>query len=145
MGDYISREAAIKAAKCHYPKANEMIAGIVLVPAADVVSRDCYDRILAENDTMREQLAQIGKKPGDSMDDVRPVVRCKDCIHAPLPGDCEGNDMEWPKIDGIYEDCTCPHFCGDNWYSTRPDPDGFCEKGERRESNLDTTKGENHD
>lgn len=36
MDDYISREAAIKAAKCHYPKANEMIAGIVLVPAADV-------------------------------------------------------------------------------------------------------------
>lgn len=37
MDDYISREAAIKAAKCHYPKANEMIAGIILVPAADVV------------------------------------------------------------------------------------------------------------
>lgn len=36
MDDYISREAAIKAAKCHYPKANEMIAGIILVPAADV-------------------------------------------------------------------------------------------------------------
>lgn len=77
--------------------------------------------------------------------DVRPVVRCKDCIHAPLPGDCEGNDMEWPKIDGIYEDCTCPHCCADNWYSTRPDPDGFCEKGKRREPNLDTTKGERRD
>lgn len=37
MDDYISREAAIKAAKCHYPKANEMIDGIILVPAADVV------------------------------------------------------------------------------------------------------------
>ena len=78
--------------------------------------------------------------------DVVEVVRCKDCIHAPLPGDCEGgSNMEWPKIDGIYEDCTCPYFCDDNWYSTRPDPDGFCEKGERRESNLDTTKGDNHD
>ena len=77
MADYISREAAIKAAKCHYPKANEMIAGIILVPAADVVARDCYDRILAENDTMREMLARIGKKCGDSMDDVRPVVRGK--------------------------------------------------------------------
>ena len=64
--------------------------------------------------------------------DVVEVVRCKDCIHAPLPGDCEGgSNMEWPKIDGIYEDCTCPHFCDDDWYSTRPDPDGFCEKGER--------------
>ena len=45
MDDYISREAAIKAAKCHYPKANEMIAGIILVPSADVVEvvrcKDC--------------------------------------------------------------------------------------------------------
>jgi len=36
MDDFISREAVIKAAKCHYPKANEMIAGIVLVPTTDV-------------------------------------------------------------------------------------------------------------
>ena len=35
------------------------------------VARDCFDRILVENDLMREQLASIGKKPGDSMDDVR--------------------------------------------------------------------------
>ena len=45
------------------------------VHAADVVSRDCYDRILAQNDTMREMLAQIGKKPGDKMDDVRVALR----------------------------------------------------------------------
>lgn len=42
--------------------------------AADVVARDCYDRILAENDTMREMLAEVGKKVGDTMDDVRQVV-----------------------------------------------------------------------
>ena len=36
MADYISREAAIEAAKSHYPKANEMIAAIILVPSADV-------------------------------------------------------------------------------------------------------------
>lgn len=51
------------------------------VSPADVVARDCYDRILAENDTMRKQLAQIGKKPGDRMDDVR---RCG--------ADMEGNE-----------------------------------------------------
>lgn len=67
--------------------------------------------------------------------DVVEVVRCKDCIHAPLPGDCGGSNMEWPKIDGIYEDCTCPHFCDDGWYSARPDPEGFCEKGKRRADN----------
>jgi len=49
------------------------------VPAADVVARDCYERILAENDAMREQLASIGKKPRDRMNDVRPVVLCRDC------------------------------------------------------------------
>lgn len=43
-------------------------------PAADVVSRNAFNRILAENDDMRAQLAQIGKKPGDSMDDVRRVT-----------------------------------------------------------------------
>lgn len=36
MADFISREAALEAAKAHYPKANEMIAGIILIPAADV-------------------------------------------------------------------------------------------------------------
>lgn len=36
MADFISREAALEAAKAHYPKANEMIAGIILTPAADV-------------------------------------------------------------------------------------------------------------
>lgn len=49
MDDYISREAAIKAAKCHYPKANEMIAGIILIPAADVrpvVQRDAVMQAL---------------------------------------------------------------------------------------------------
>ena len=154
MADYISREAVLACFSDwidrygHEHTADEMVEyqRIEDLPAADVVSRDCYDRILAENDTMREMLARIGKKPGDSMDDVRPVVRCKDCIHAPLPGDCEGgSNMEWPKIDGIYEDYTCPYFCDDDWYSTRPDPDRFCEKGERRESNLDTTKGDSHD
>lgn len=49
------------------------------IPTADVVARDCYERILAENDAMREQLASIGKKPRDRMNDVRPVVLCRDC------------------------------------------------------------------
>lgn len=87
MDDFISREAARLAMtalrqedidffgtvipEC-FPDASA-IEAINKIPAADVVSRDCYDRILAENDTMREMLAQIGKKPGDKMDDVRSV------------------------------------------------------------------------
>ena len=79
MSDYISREAAIKTIMEHTgmtPIAKLAAeTAICRIPASDVVARDCYDRILAENDTMREQLATIGKKPGDKMDDVRPVVR----------------------------------------------------------------------
>lgn len=36
------------------------------IPAADVVARDCYDRLLAENDELRKE---------------RPVVRCGECKH----------------------------------------------------------------
>ena len=57
---------------CMKPVYVEYICGeLDKEPAADVVSRNCYNRILAENDTMREQLASIGKKPGDSMENVR--------------------------------------------------------------------------
>ena len=45
------------------------------IEPADVVSRDCYNRILADNDTMLEMLAQIGKEPVDKMDDARTVKR----------------------------------------------------------------------
>lgn len=104
--DFISTETVIKEIKAHicFPcpfKAysctpekcgtNAALKAISEMHAADVVSRDCYDRILAENDIMREMLAQISKKPGDKMDDVRPViygeweyvsfmtVRCSNC------------------------------------------------------------------
>lgn len=85
--DYISREAVeqIICEECGRlgcPDGGcDMYRRLKRLPAADVVVRDCYDRILAENDTMREMLAQIGKKPGDKMDDVLTVVRCVDCVH----------------------------------------------------------------
>ncbi len=87
MTDYISREAAISHpfANGQYDHAHankDFINGfnsykewLECLPVADVVARDCFDKILAENDTMREQLAAIGKKPGDSMETVKPVVR----------------------------------------------------------------------
>ena len=84
--EYISLDEVIEIATSYCPdddgtceKAGtdlrEMLDEIEAIPPADVVSRDCYDRILAENDTMRKQLAQIGKKPGDRMDDVQPVIK----------------------------------------------------------------------
>lgn len=86
--EYISREAAEKRLNRleresyhssvvwpdHVEQCREALREI---DPADVVSRDCYDRVLTESDTMREMLAQIGKKPGDKMDDVRPVSRGK--------------------------------------------------------------------
>lgn len=76
MGDYISREDA-KSKKVYSAERHELVvpvSEIDWIPPADVVARDCYGRILAENDNMRKMLAGIGKKPGDKMDDVRPVV-----------------------------------------------------------------------
>ena len=78
--DLIYREDAKDFVRHAYNKGLNPIEYLDDVPAADVVARDCYDRILAENDMMRAQLAQIGKKPGDKMDDVRPVVRGKRII-----------------------------------------------------------------
>ena len=134
MDDYISREAAIRFFDGWADDLDKQINDSVNYPHLRSDYKVCKTQLLDCIHAIKEMPAA----------DVVEVVRCKDCIHAPLPGDCEG-DMEWPKIDGIYEDCTCPHFCDDNWYSARPDPDGFCENGERREPNLDTTKGDNHD
>ena len=62
---------AIGDAPCRSCGIDDMLDDIDAYPPADVVARDCFNRILAENDTMREQLAAIGKKPGDKMDNVR--------------------------------------------------------------------------
>ena len=64
--------------------------------------------------------------------DVVEVVRCGECIHAPLPGDGEGSEIKWPEHDDVWLDETCPYCCSDRWYSIRPNPDWFCNKGERR-------------
>lgn len=80
------------------------------VPAADVVARDCYDRVLAENDTMRKQLAQIGKKTGDKMDDVRQVVRAHWIYHEDDYGDyyeCSNCHDEYV----VYEGDMCWKHC----------------------------------
>lgn len=71
MAEYIPREAAMEAVDnadvmCDiHPDAYRVLRRYIeRIPAADVVTRDCYDRLLAENDELRKE---------------RPVVRCKDC------------------------------------------------------------------
>lgn len=74
MAEYIDREAVL----AEYDRQHKGPPGgarkiMETYPAADVVARDCYDRVLAENDAMRAQLAEIGKKPGGSMEGVMVV------------------------------------------------------------------------
>ena len=58
--------------------------------------------------------------------DVRPVVYCRDCKHAPEPGgSVYGFDMRFP-------DDACPFNRPDHWYNVRPAPEFFCANGERR-------------
>lgn len=51
--EYINQEATIK-----------------MFHKAEALAFEAFNRILTENNTMRKQLAAIGKKPGDKMDDV---------------------------------------------------------------------------
>lgn len=69
------------------PTWNQAVQIVEDFPAADVVSRDAFNRILAENDDMQTMLAQIGKKPGDSMADVRHVGKAA-----------------WKQVEVRYED-----------------------------------------
>ena len=48
-------------------------------PAADVVSRGAYDQTDWERCVALTQLKEIGKSLGERMDDMRPVVLCRDC------------------------------------------------------------------
>lgn len=83
MDEYVSREAAIAKIReegvygsgySNEEREDNVVDMITSIPASDVVSRDVFNRLLVENDTMRAQLALIGKKLGDSMDDVRLAV-----------------------------------------------------------------------
>ena len=124
MADFISREEVLELidnAPIIAGSENETLISapelsdkVYCLPAADVVARDCYDRILAENDTMRKQLAQIGKNPGDKMDDVLPVVRAHWIYHEDDYGDfyeCSNCHDEYVVYEGDMCWKRCP-TCG---------------------------------
>ena len=74
---------------------------------------------------------------GDTMS-VVPVVRCKDCKHAPrekIIGD-ELYIVE-PEYENRTKDCTCPYVCIDSSYTKVPNGDWFCNKGQRKECEYD--------
>lgn len=73
MADYISREAAIEAMNAERQRDIDVFGAVIPecfpsaraiealseISAADVVSRDCYNRILAENDKLREENKEL--------------------------------------------------------------------------------------
>lgn len=85
MAEYIERKAfkaEVRHLSTHY--LNEwdtlgVLAAVDRIPAADVVSRGAYDKTDWERCVALTQLKEIGKGLGERMDDVRPVVFCKDC------------------------------------------------------------------
>ena len=81
---------------------------VCIIEAANIINK-----VLHENDVMREQLASVGKKPGDSMEDVRKVVLCKKCKH----------NKKWYADKGL-----CDLWCNDGYIDVFDD--GFCSYGE---------------
>ena len=63
--EYIERDQAIRAVcdcrphSCNFETDCAMgcqdVQALIKIPAADVVTRDCYDRLLAENDELRKE------------------------------------------------------------------------------------------
>lgn len=92
MAEYIEREAAKRAIMSQYlSMANKTKYADVIdaVPAADVVARDCYDRLLAENDDLRKERPvhhsmgnwekRMEQRKGDGYEAYTPVWRCSAC------------------------------------------------------------------
>lgn len=117
MAEYIERAAALALLKddrevCADSKEElkYIRADIRSIPAADVVARDCYDRLLAENDELRK---------------MRPVVLCRDCKHYRLDP-IKVRQMvcikDADEVDG--------YFSG---FLSYPSEDWFCADGIKKE------------
>lgn len=114
MPDVIERDKAINAVFEAYADGRSPYVALEAIPPVDVVARDCYDRLLAENDELRKE---------------RPVVRCKDCKHY-VPAEDDGEmmcvkDADWCVEDGCYYGFTESH-----------DADWFCADGARMDGDA---------
>lgn len=70
--------------------------------------------------------------------DAVPVVRCKDCKHAPREEIIDGGVyIIEPKDKDGTTDSTCPYVCMDWYYTEVPDGDSFCNKGELKDGEQD--------
>ena len=90
-------------------------------------SRQQIFDVLIKNVTQK-QLCDIGQALAElNTNDIKQVVRCKDCKHRPKLYD--NNRVRYGETSEL-----CPCVCDDSWYSWMPDDDWFCAYGERRES-----------
>lgn len=88
MVEYIEREKVIELIDYHQEEYFEaetyfelLKEDFMQLPSADVVSKAAYDQVAWERHLAEVQLKNIGKSIGEKMDDVQPIVRCKDCKH----------------------------------------------------------------
>jgi len=115
--DYIDREAAINAAWHNfYPSIDHYCTSVKCatkkdiesIPAADVRPVGLLGQVEWERDTALAQLAEIGKGLGEKMDDVRPVVYCKNCLHWSPNEETAGWCSAWAQVVENPD-----FFCGD--------------------------------
>lgn len=155
MAECIERDAAVMkirewfwSAPGVHPKLDRDAAEEIMfaIPAADVVARDCYDIILAENDDMRAIIDTYGgleniqsafvKLHEIETADVVPVVRCGKCKHFnDDDGDCRCvKDAEWDEETATWYGFVSYHM-----------PDFFCADGERKDGDANVQNWEkNH-
>lgn len=87
-----------------------------IIPAADVVAAEAFKQVMWERDIALSQLAEIGKGLGAKMDDVRPVVTCRDCKHKGW--------IQEPEHGKSVDYCRLIERCVDKKF--------FCAAGERK-------------
>lgn len=125
MADVVEREKIQEVISDIYKDADSAVEGACIeiwsrvkeIPAADVVSCGAYDQTDWERCVALTQLKEIGKGLGERMDDVRPVVMCRDCKHG------QGEKMDfWNEYEGI--ECIGGVVHRKDW---------FCADGEKRE------------
>lgn len=101
-------------APCRACGIEDVLSEVESFPEADVVPRDAYNQLHWERDVMAGQLADVGKTLGQKMDDVVPVIRCKDCAYY--------------DFDETYN----KHWCNRTYGCTEVKPDHFCSYGKGR-------------
>lgn len=126
MADYISKEDAIKLIREDKVEITPLLTRIIQYYSAE----QAFDAI---NQACERHIAFIRALP---VEDVQPVVLCKDCKHRPT---YDGDGYE-NGFDIIFPDDVCPLQCEDGWYNSMPTDNWFCANGERKDGENGETQ-----